>query len=69
MTQRKFVIKKIKKVDDGWNLYPVDDPRLPIFISNKYYSGKMPPFFRWPWEKNSGRSSLLGGFYLLVENE
>ena len=31
MTQRKFVINKIKKVDDGWNLYPVDNPSLPIF--------------------------------------
>ena len=27
MTQRKFVINKIKKVDDG----SVDDPSLPIF--------------------------------------
>ncbi len=41
MKQRKFVINKIKKVEDG----SVDDPSLPIFISNKYYSGKMPPFF------------------------
>ena len=32
MTRRKFVINKIKKVDGGWNLFPVDEPSLPIFI-------------------------------------
>ena len=68
MTQRKFVINKIKKVDDGWNLYPVDDPSLPIFISNKYYSGKMPPFFGGRGKKFRLKFSF-GGFYLLVENE
>ena len=67
MTQRKFVINKIKKVDDGWNLYPVDNPSLPIFISNKYYSGKMPPFFRWPWEKIQVEVLFWGDFISLLK--
>ena len=67
MKQRKFVINKIKKVDNGWNLYPVDDPSLPIFISNKYYSGKMPPFFRWPWEKIQVEVLFWGDFISLLK--
>lgn len=67
MTQRKFVINKIKKVDGGLNLYPVDEPSLPIFISNKYYSGKMPPFFQWPWEKIQVEILFWGNFISLLK--
>lgn len=67
MTQRKVVIDKITKVDGGWNLFPVDEPSLPIFISNKYYSGKMPPFFRWPWKKIQVEIFFLGNFISLLK--
>lgn len=67
MIRRKFVINKIKKVDGGWNLFPVDKPSLPIFISNKYYSGKMPPFFRWPWKKIQVEVLFWGDFISLLK--
>ena len=32
-------------------LYPLDKKDKPVFISNKNYAGKMPPFFKYPWQK------------------
>lgn len=51
MHNKKCPVKKIKETPDGWNLYPTDNDKVPIFIKKKDYSGKMPPFFRWPWQK------------------
>ena len=51
-----FRVRKIKKCPEGWVLgsargnKETDEDRV-VFISNKYYAGKMPPFFRWPWQK------------------
>lgn len=49
--QKKYRIEKIEKTSDGWKLYPTDKEYPPVFISKENYSGKMPPFFRWPRQK------------------
>lgn len=49
--EHAFSVKKIEKVANGWNLYPIKSDRKKIFISNNYYKGKIPPFFRFPWQK------------------
>lgn len=46
-----YSIKRIEKVANGWNLYPAEKDSKPVFISIENYSGKMPPFFKWPWEE------------------
>ena len=51
MEKKSCLVKKIKQTDNGWNLYPVDKDEKPIFISRDNYSGNMPPFFKWPWQK------------------
>lgn len=51
-----FRVRKIKKCPEGWVLgsargnKETDEDRV-VFISNKYYTGKIPPFFKWPWQK------------------
>lgn len=51
MRKETFLIKRIEKVISGWNLYPVEKNNQPVFISKDNYSGKMPPFFKWPRQK------------------
>lgn len=51
MKKKSCWVKKIKPTDNGWNLYPIDEDEKPIFISRENYAGKMPPFFKWPWQR------------------
>lgn len=62
MDKEKVSVKKIKETSDGWNLYPTDRDDAPIFISKKNYSGKMPPFFRWPWQEVELELTSVGEF-------
>ena len=45
MTKKSCEVTKIEPITDGWMLYPLDKKAEPVFISNKNYAGKMPPFF------------------------
>ena len=51
MTKKSCEVTKIEPTTDGWMLYPLDKKAKPVFISNKNYAGKMPPFIKWPWQK------------------
>ena len=44
-------LRRIEKCDDGWKLYPAGQSEQPIFISRQQYDGKMPPTFKFFWEK------------------
>ncbi len=48
--EKSCLIKKIESTADGWILHPVNKDEKSIFISQKNYTGKMPPFFKWPWQ-------------------
>lgn len=52
MKQETFLIDKIEKVADGWNIRVKEKNINPIHISNRYYNGKMPPKFHFPWHKS-----------------
>lgn len=64
-----FRVRKIKKCPEGWVLASArgnketDEDRV-VFISNKYYTGKMPPFFKWPWQKLYLEFEQVDGFML-----
>lgn len=64
ITQEKFVVKKITKTTDGWILHTNSLVRKEVFISRKYYSGKMPPFFRLPRQKFELEITSLEDFIL-----
>ncbi len=51
MRKEVFLIKKIKKTEKGWLLHPFEKEEETVFIGRENYSGKMPPFFKWPWQK------------------
>ena len=64
-----FRVRKIKKCPEGWVLASArgnketDEDRV-VFISNKYYTGKIPPFFKWPWQKLYLEFEQVDGFML-----
>lgn len=64
-----FRVRKIKKCPEGWVLgsargnKETDEDRV-VFISNKHYRGKMPPFFKWPWQKLYLYFEQVDGFML-----
>ena len=64
-----FRVRKIKKCPEGWVLgsargnKETDEDRV-VFISNKYYTGKIPPFFKWPWQKLYLEFEQVDGFML-----
>lgn len=60
-TNDHFLIKRIEKLADGWNLYPVDNGE-PIYISSQNYVGKMPPKFKFPWQKHNLKITWTGDF-------
>ena len=51
MNKKSCEVTKIEPITDGWMLYPLDKKAEPVFISNKNYADKMPPFFKYPWQK------------------
>ena len=59
-----FFIRKIEKAGDGWILHPVEKDKDAVFISREFYSGKMPPFFRWPWQKLKLEITKSDGFLI-----
>lgn len=64
MRKESLLVKKIERKTDGWNLYPLDKNQKPVFISNKNYVGKMPPFFKWPWQKAELLITRVGDFQI-----
>ena len=66
MKKKSCLVKKIKQTDNGWNLYPVDEEEKPIFISRENYSGNMPPFFKWPWQRVNLEVLQVGDFQVSV---
>lgn len=78
INRKNFSVRKIKKVVDGWKLYPTNSNETSVFISEKNYSGRMPPFFRWPWQtleleltlvNDFQISAVLGGYKLFEISE
>ena len=65
--QTKVKVKKVTEISDGWLLYPIDDADEPVFISNQYYVGKMPPFFRFPWQKFTLLFTSIDNFILSAQ--
>lgn len=51
MKTTEYLVRRIKKQGDGWNLYPNGEAEAPIFISCQQYAGKMPPKFKFFWQK------------------
>lgn len=64
---KNFRIKKVKKVDGYWELYPkgFDEP-LRIKAENVY--GKLPPVWKFPWQCHELKlKELVGKFIIYIE--
>lgn len=64
-----FRVRKIKKCPEGWVLSSArgnkeTDENQVVFINNKHYTGKIPPFFKWPWQKLYLECEQVDGFML-----
>lgn len=59
----ELVIRRIETNSDGWLLYPQKEEK-PRQISRKYYQGKMPPVFKWPWQTSKLKITSVDGFIL-----
>lgn len=64
MKKESLLVKKIERKTNGWNLYPLDKDQKPVFISDKNYAGKIPPFFKWPWQKAELLITRVGDFQI-----
>lgn len=62
--QKTFLIDKIEKVDDGWNIRVKEKDVKPIHVSNHYYTGKMPPKFCFPWHKRKLHVLMVDDFVI-----
>lgn len=48
--KQTFSVDKFEKVEAGWNIHVKDDGTDKIFfIAVRYYDGKLPPKFAFPW--------------------
>ncbi len=61
--KQHYVVNRIEEYPDFWRLYSADKSKI-IIIYKRYYSGKMPPFFRWPRQKMKLDVSRICGFMI-----
>ena len=53
MKETEYLIQRIEERENGWYLYPKSEAEVPIFISCQQYAGKMPPKFKFFWQKRN----------------
>ena len=55
---KNFRIKKVKKVDEYWELYPKDGKK-PLRLKTDLVYGKIPPVWKFPWQSHKLKLKVL----------
>ena len=63
----EYSIQRIEEQSEGWNIYPDDEEKTPIFISRQQYAGKMPPTFKFFWQKRKLKLKMYKDIIISAE--
>lgn len=67
MQKKSFSIKKIRKEENGWTLYPKNSKEATVFISNRFYTRSKLPRHKWFGRPNRLCLIVINDFIVSAE--